>query len=71
MLISLPMQPGLVRRIALGRAGPPRFSERDRQVAALLRPHIQEVLADADRRRSGAPDLTPREWQIRAWSPRT
>jgi DNA-binding CsgD family transcriptional regulator len=64
MLISLPTQPGLVRRIVMGRAGPPRFSERDREVAALLRPHIQEVVADADRRRNDAPELTPREWEV-------
>lgn len=64
MLISLPARHGLVRRIVVGRAGPPGFTERDRQVAALLRPHVQEVLADADRRRSDAPELTPREWEV-------
>jgi hypothetical protein len=37
------------------------FSERGRQIAMLLRPHLQEIWLDAERRRAGVPALTARE----------
>lgn len=66
MMVSLPAAPGRARRILFLRAGGPRFTERDRQVAELLRPHLQEIWVDAERRRAGVPDLTAREWQVLA-----
>ena len=42
------------------------FDERDRQLAALLRPHLQEIWLDAERRRAGIPPLTAREWEVLA-----
>lgn len=30
----------------------------------MLRPHLQEIWLDAERRRAGVPQLTPREWQV-------
>jgi DNA-binding CsgD family transcriptional regulator len=66
MMVSLPAAPGRARRILFFRASGPRFTERDRQVVELLRPHLQEVWLDAERRRSGVPALTGREWQVLA-----
>ena len=42
------------------------FSERERQIAMLLRPHLQEIWLDAERRRAGVPQLTAREWEVLA-----
>jgi DNA-binding CsgD family transcriptional regulator len=65
MIVSLPAPPGEARRVCFMRATGT-FSERDRQVAALLRPHVQEIWLDAERRRAGVPQLTPREWEVLA-----
>jgi len=64
MIVSLPAPPGQARRVLFHRWSGPSFSERDRQVAALLRPHFEEIWLDAERRRHGVPQLTPREWQV-------
>jgi DNA-binding CsgD family transcriptional regulator len=66
MMVSLPAPPGEARRIAFLRAPGSRFTERDRQIAILLRPHLQEVWLDAERRRAGVPKLTTREWELLA-----
>jgi DNA-binding CsgD family transcriptional regulator len=66
MIVSLPAPPGEARRICFQRHEGPSFTERDRQVAMLLRPHLQEIWLDAERRRSGVPQLTPREWEVLA-----
>ena len=66
MSMSLPAPPGLVRRIVFGRREWPGFDERDRQIAALLRPHVQDIWLDAERRRAVIPQLTPREWEVLA-----
>ena len=66
MIVSLPAPPGEARRVLFMRASGPSFSERDRQVAALIRPHLQEIWLDAERRRNRVPQLTPREWQVLA-----
>jgi len=61
-----------------GRSGPsgwpfPRarrdFSERDRALLALLRPHLHRAYLDAERRRDPAPQLTPGSGSCCAWSP--
>jgi DNA-binding CsgD family transcriptional regulator len=39
----------------------PDFSERDRAVLTLLRPHLHQAYLDAERRRHPVPRLTPRE----------
>lgn len=64
MIVSLPAPPGQARRVVFQRWSGPSFSERDRQVAALLRPHFEEIWLAAERRRHGVPHLTPREWQV-------
>jgi DNA-binding CsgD family transcriptional regulator len=40
------------------------FSERDRALLTLLRPHLQEAFLDAERRRNPVPNLTPRHWDL-------
>jgi DNA-binding CsgD family transcriptional regulator len=66
MLVSLPAPPGEARRVCFMRRTGASFTERDRQIAMLLRPHLQEVWLDAERRRAGVPKLTPREWEVLA-----
>jgi DNA-binding CsgD family transcriptional regulator len=64
MMASLPTAPGRTRRILVDRDSGPDFSERDRLVLQLLRPHLYEVYLDAQRRRSGVPRLTHRELEV-------
>jgi DNA-binding CsgD family transcriptional regulator len=40
------------------------FSERDRALLTLLRPHLQQAYHDAERRRSPVPKLTARQWDL-------
>src|SRR4051794_37841821 len=66
MIVSLPAPPGEARRVIFMRHSGPSFTERDRQIAALLRPHLQEIWLDSERRRAGVPTLTAREWEVLA-----
>ncbi|HET6186394.1 MAG TPA: helix-turn-helix transcriptional regulator [Trebonia sp.] len=52
-----------VRAAVLPR-GRPDFSERDRALLTLLRPHLHQAYLDAERRRRGTPQLTPRHWEL-------
>ena len=40
------------------------FSEADRALLTLLRPHLHQAWLDAERRRHPVPELTPRQWQL-------
>ena len=40
------------------------FTERDRLVVELLRPHLWEIYVDAQRRRRHIPQLSTREWEV-------
>ena len=42
----------------------PDFSERDRALLTLLRPHLHHAYLDAERRRHPVPQLTPRHWDL-------
>lgn len=64
LVLQLPAAPGFERRLAFARCDDTPFTERDRQIAELLRPHLQEIWQDAERRRAGVPRLTPREWEV-------
>jgi DNA-binding CsgD family transcriptional regulator len=48
-------------RLFFHRAPGPDFSERDRALLVLLRPHLQQACLDAERRRHPVPRLTPRQ----------
>ena len=56
--------PGRTVRLTLYRGPGPDFSERDRAVLALLRPHLHQAYLDAERRRRGTPELTGRQWEL-------
>jgi DNA-binding CsgD family transcriptional regulator len=64
LIVSLPAPPGEVRRVTFMRSHGPGFSERDRQVAALARPHLHELWLDAQRPRRGRLPLSAREWEV-------
>jgi DNA-binding CsgD family transcriptional regulator len=53
--------PGRSARLYLYRGPGPDFTERDRAVLTLLRPHLQQAFLDAERRRHPVPRLTPRQ----------
>ena len=54
-------RPGRHVRLYFGRGPGPDFSERDRAVLTLLRPHLHQAYLDAERRRHPVPQLTPRQ----------
>jgi DNA-binding CsgD family transcriptional regulator len=64
LMLCLPAGPGKTVRLIFFRGPGPDFSERDRALLALLRPHLREAYLDAERRRRGVPDLTPRHWEL-------
>jgi len=61
---SLPAAPGHYRKISFWRCGGPDFTERDRLVVQLLRPHLWELFLDSQRRLGRVPELTAREWDV-------
>src|SRR4051794_34824519 len=65
--ILVPMTPlgGTDRRLLLFRdEGSPVFSEREKAMLALARPHVAELHARRDRELRGEPNLTPRQWEV-------
>lgn len=56
--------PGRTMRLFFFR-GPGRdFSEPDRALLTLLRPHLHQAYLDAEHRRHPVPRLTPRQWEL-------
>jgi DNA-binding CsgD family transcriptional regulator len=53
--------PGRTVRLFFFRGPGPQFSERDRALLTLLRPHLHQAYLDAERRRNPVPQLTPRQ----------
>ena len=70
LMLSMPAgtpgntDPGRTLRIVLFRGPGPDFSERDRALLTLLRPHLYEAYLAAERKRRPTPHLTPRQWQL-------
>ena len=56
--------PGRHVRLCLSRGPGPGFSERDRAVLTLLRPHLHQAYLDTERRRHPVPRLTPRQKEL-------
>ncbi|HYX58239.1 MAG TPA: response regulator transcription factor [Streptosporangiaceae bacterium] len=56
--------PGRSVRLYFVRGSGPDFSERDRALLTLLRPHLHQAYLDAERRRHPVPQLTPRHWDL-------
>jgi DNA-binding CsgD family transcriptional regulator len=61
---GLTARPGRTLRLFFFRGSGPDFSERDRAVLTLLRPHLHRAYLDAERRRHPTPRLTPRHWEL-------
>jgi DNA-binding CsgD family transcriptional regulator len=57
-------RPGRTVRLYLLRGPGPDFSERDRALLVLLRPHLHQAYLDAECRRHPIPRLTPRQWEL-------
>jgi len=55
---------GRTLRLIFYRGPGPDFSERDRALLTLLRPHLHQAYLDTERRRRPAPQLTPRQWEL-------
>jgi DNA-binding CsgD family transcriptional regulator len=53
--------PGRYVRLVFHRCPGPDFSERDRALLVLLRPHLHQAYLDAEQRRHPVPRLTPRQ----------
>lgn len=65
LLVTLPPQGGLERRLLLIReVGEPAFTERDRLLLTLLRPHLVAVRDRTEARRRTIPVLTPRQHEL-------
>jgi DNA-binding CsgD family transcriptional regulator len=70
LMLTLPTPPGPVpgpgrtMRLFFFRGPGPDFSDRDRAVLTLLRPHLHRAYLDAERRRHPVPPLTPRQWDL-------
>jgi len=64
--ITLCLPAGHLRpvRLIFWRGPGPDFSERDRALLALLRPHLHQAYLDAEPRRHPVPPLTPRHWDL-------
>jgi DNA-binding CsgD family transcriptional regulator len=56
--------PGRYVQLTLLRGSGPDFSERDRAVLTLLRPHLHQAYLDAERRRHPVPRLTARQKEL-------
>jgi DNA-binding CsgD family transcriptional regulator len=63
IFVPLSVAPGRTRRIGFWRSKRD-FSERDRLILQLLRPHLREVYLDAERRRRGVPRVSRREREV-------
>jgi DNA-binding CsgD family transcriptional regulator len=64
LMVCLTGAPRRTVRLVFLRGPGQDFSERDRAVLALLRPHLQEAYADAELRRRGVQPLTARQWDL-------
>jgi len=56
--------PGQAIRLLFLRGSGPDFSERDRDLLIVLRPHLHQAYLDAERGRRPAPQLTARHWDL-------
>jgi DNA-binding CsgD family transcriptional regulator len=70
LVLSLPEAPGTaacpgsIARMIFFRGPGREFSERDRALLALLRPHLHQAYLNAERRRCGEPRLTSRQREL-------
>jgi DNA-binding CsgD family transcriptional regulator len=63
-MVCLSAPRGLSRRLLFFRGPGPDFSEGERLLLALLRPHLDELSRSLDQRRDPAVQLTDRQWEL-------
>lgn len=63
MMLTLPSEPGRALRLIFWRGAGPDFSQHDRDLLAVLRPHLYAAYVARKRRREASP-LTPRQQQL-------
>jgi DNA-binding CsgD family transcriptional regulator len=56
--------PGRTLRLVFIRGPGPDFSDGDRDLLTVLRPHLHQAYLDAERRRNPVPRLTARHWEL-------
>ena len=56
--------PGRTLRLVFIRGPGPDFSDRERDLLTVLRPHLHQAYLDAERRRHPTPELTARHWDL-------
>jgi DNA-binding CsgD family transcriptional regulator len=61
---SVPIAPGIMRRVLLWRRGGSDFTDRDEVILQLLRPHLQQIFLAAARRHDSPRAVTTREYQV-------
>ena len=64
LMLCLPAGPQRTHRVLLWREPGCDFSERDRSLLILLRPHLLDAHRRSALRRQPIPDLTDRQWQL-------
>jgi DNA-binding CsgD family transcriptional regulator len=64
LTLCLPHAPGRTLRLNFYRGAGPGFSQRDRDLLTILRPHLDLIYRSQCRRRDPLPALTPREWEV-------
>lgn len=64
MLMSIHAPAGRSRRLIFFRCSGSDFSERDRLLLSLLRPHLQDAHQQHERALQRTPDLTHRQWEL-------
>jgi len=64
MMVCLPSQLGRVLRLLFWRGSGPDFTQRDRDLLTLLRPHLYHAYREQQRRQDPRPQLTSRQWEL-------
>ncbi len=64
LMVVLPAGPGRTVRLLFSRGAGPDFTERDRVLLSLLRPHLHAAYVASERRRLGVEPLTTRQREI-------
>ncbi|HWD80438.1 MAG TPA: response regulator transcription factor [Kribbella sp.] len=62
--VPFPVRGAEDRRVLLFRWTGRDFTERERLLLQMLRPHLVQIHRDLERRRAGTPELTDRQWQL-------
>ena len=64
IVVPFPRQGGEHRTLMLSREPGHDFTERERLLLTLLRPHLVAMRRNIERRQAGVPKLSPRQWEV-------